>query len=474
MQGLPCGPIGKAVGTADPTIRHMYSFAIHSPQIYTPRGPRAGYLVVSDGKIVDIAADAPTGVQSTQTPLAILPGLVDTHVHCNDPGRTGWETFPTATRAAAAGGITTLVDMPLNSSPVTTTPEALQLKIAAARGRIHIDVGFHAGLVPGNESHLLELIKQGILGVKSFMCHSGIDEFPATDEKEFRRVMPILSSFNIPLLVHAELTDAPAPAQADPRSYVQYMRSRPREWENDAVRLLIRLCREFKCPVHIVHLSSSDVLPDLAAAKDEGLPLTVETCPHYLYFSAEGIPDGATQFKCAPPIREAENREKLWQALKDGVIDFIASDHSPCEPAMKCEDSGDFTKAWGGVASLQVGLSVIWTAAAARGLSLRDVVNWMCTRPARMVGLDGRKGALAPGYDADFVLFDPDSEEILRGESLLHLHKQTPYAGEKFRGKVWETYLRGEWTYRQGEFSPLAGQILLRPRGGCGSEEGVE
>ncbi len=306
------------------------------------------------------------------------------------------------------------------------------------------------------------------------MCPSGIDEFPATGEKEFRRIMPILSTHNIPLLVHAELCNAPAHKQSDPRSYAQYLQSRPREWENDAVRLLIRLCREYKCPVHIVHLSSSEVLPDIAAAKDEGLPLTVVPCPQYLFFTAEEIPDGATAFKCAPPIRERENNEKLWTALKDGTIDFIASDHSPCDPSLKCLATGDFTKSWGGISSLQLGLSIIHTASAARGFALREIVSWMSTRPARMVALDGKKGALSPGYDADFILFDPGATFTVHGQSLYPLHKLTPYENQQLKGKVLATYLRGQPIYQDEKFSPASGQILLRPHGGCGSESGVE
>ncbi len=342
-------------------------------------------------------------------------------MHVNEPGRTEWEGFTTATRAAAAGGVTTLVDMPLNCIPVTTTGAALETKRAACANQLAVDVGFWGGVIPGNAGDLPGLARAGVLGCKAFLIHSGIDEFPNASEGDLRRAMPVLRGLGLPLLAHAELDvgaaapdgHAHADAHGDPRSYDAYLASRPRAWEDAAIRLLIALCRETGCAVHIVHLSSASSLPALRAAKDEGLPITVETCPHYLCFEAEAIPDGATHFKCAPPIREHENREALWRALGDGTIDLVISDHSPCTPALKVPERGDFQQAWGGIASLQLGLAAVWTEARRRGHGLADIAAWMSERPARLAGLAARKGRIAPGLDADLVVWDPDEEHVV-------------------------------------------------------------
>lgn len=450
-------------------------FGIRSRQVVTPRGVRPGTVLVRNGVIMSVEETPPAAwpVQDVGD-LAVLPGLVDTHVHCNQPGRTQWEGFETATRAAAAGGITTLIDMPLNSSPVTTSVASLDEKIDSSEGQLFVDVGFHGGLVEGNEDRMVELIEGGVFGVKAFLVHSGIKEFPAATEAELRVAMPTLARFTVPLLAHAEL-EGDAPPVTNPKSYIEYLHSRPREWENRAVRLLVKLCREFNCPTHIVHLSSSDVLPDIERAKDDGLPLTVETCPHYLTFEAERIPDGDTRFKCAPPIREGANREKLWAALGTGVIDSIASDHSPCDPSLKCLDTGDFPKAWGGISSLQLGLPVVWTEAKSRGFTLADVATWMASRPARTVALDGRKGAIQAGYDADFTLFDPDKDWRADGKDLHHRHKVSPYDGQSLTGQVRATFLRGHQIYLDGAF-PLGptGEAIFRRIGGCYANEEVE
>ena len=450
-------------------------FGIRSRRVVTPRGVRSGTVLVKNGIIMGVE-ETPPGAWPVQEvgDLVVMPGLVDTHVHCNEPGRTQWEGFETATKAAAAGGITTVIDMPLNSSPVTTTVQSLDEKIDATEGQLYVDLGFHGGLIEGNEDRMVELVEGGVFGVKAFLVPSGISEFPAATEAELRVAMPTLARFTVPLLVHAEL-EGPLPSPTSPRSYVQYMASRPRDWENDAVRLLIRLCREFNCPTHIVHLSSSDVIADIERAKDEGLPLTVETCPHYLFFEAERIPDGDTRFKCAPPIREGANREKLWAALGNGAIDSIASDHSPCDPELKCLDAGDFAKAWGGISSLQLGLPVVWTEARARGFTLADVATWMALRPARTVALDGRKGAIQAGYDADFTLFDPDAQWTIQGNSLEHRHKVTPYEGTNVTGRVRATFLRGRQVYLDGAF-PVGptGEAIFRRIGGCYANEEVE
>lgn len=408
---------------------------LRSPRVLTVEGERPATLRISGERITAIEpftgeADAP----------AILPGLVDPHVHLNEPGRTEWEGFETGTAAAAAGGVTTLIDMPLNSSPVTTTPEALQAKREAAAGKLSVDVGFYAGLVPGCESQLGAMLDAGVRGVKAFLCHSGIDDFPAATERELRFAMPLLAERGVPLLAHAEIV-SPTPPMADPRSYADYLSSRPNVFERDAIALMIDLCRETGCRTHIVHLADADCLPMLAAARSEGLPLTVETCPHYLAFCAEEIADGATQFKCAPPIRDAANREGLWKGLAEGVIDFIASDHSPCPPDLKRLDSGRFDQAWGGISSLQLTLPIVWTEASRRGHSLGEVIDWLAHRPAELVGVEA---GIRVGAPANVVLFDPDAESVVEGAALQHRHKVTPYEGRRLRGGVLATYLHGE------------------------------
>jgi allantoinase len=394
--------------------------------------------------------------------LVVMSGLVDTHVHINEPGRTEWEGFETATRAAAAGGITTLIDMPLNSSPVTTTLPALHTKRAAAEGNLFVDCGFYGGIVPGNTDQIEVLARAGALGFKAFLIHSGIDEFPNATEADLRAAMPIIAKHNLPLLVHCELQQSIAPAlHASPRSYVGFLSSRPRSWEHAAIDLMIRLCREYRCRTHVVHLSSADAVPAIRQARNEGLPLTVETCPHYLYFSAGEISDGDTRFKCTPPIRERENRERLWDALREGAIDFIVSDHSPSPPPMKCLDSGDFTKAWGGISSLQLGLSIVWTEARRRGFSIADVARWMSSRPAQLVGLDTRKGSIAPAFDADLVVWNPEREFVIQEPMLRHRHRLTPYTGRTVVGQVERSFVRGREVFTGATIaSESMGRIL--------------
>lgn len=437
------------------------SFALSSRRVVTPEGIRAAAVLVRDEKILAVVEQdqVPAGVPVEDVgDRFVLPGLVDIHVHINEPGRTEWEGFDSATRSAAAGGVTTVVDMPLNSSPVTTTPEAFAAKLGAAKGKLWVDCGFYGGVVPGNARHLASLAEKGALGFKTFLCPSGIDEFPASSEAVLREAMPIIARTGLPLLAHAE-TPGPLPDAiekhfvARPRSYRAYLASRPRPWEQHAIELLIDLCREYRCRTHIVHLSSADAVPVLAAARAEGLPLTVETCPHYLFFAAEDIPDGDPRFKCAPPIRERENREQLWKALRSGTIDTIGSDHSPAPAAMKQLDSGDLLRAWGGIASLQLSLSAIWTAAQRQaGITLANVVNWMCTRPAQLVDLGARKGAIAPGYDADLVVFDASRDWTVQASKLHHRHKATPYEGQQLQGAVDMTFLRGRKVYEANRF----------------------
>jgi len=377
----------------------------------------------------------------------LAPGLVDSHVHVNEPGRTDWEGFSTATQAAAAGGVTTLVDMPLNCIPVTTTARALAIKLAAARPQLWVDVGFWGGVVPGNADDLEPLAKAGVLGCKAFMVHSGIDEFPDSDIDTLRTAMQRLRNADIPLLAHAELDLGADIHGADPRHYDTYLRSRPCAWEDAAIARLILLCRETGCAVHVVHLSSADSLPQIRAAKAEGLPLTVETCAHYLCLRAEDVPDGDTGYKCAPPIRDDDNRSRLWQGLVDGAIDFVVTDHSPCTPVMKGIERGDFMAAWGGIASLQLGLPSVWTEARRRGIALARVVEWMSGRPAAFAGLGDRKGRIAPGYDADLFAWAPDETVNITPELLRFRHKQSPYLGRELSGAVHRTWLRGTIVY---------------------------
>ncbi|QYN32153.1 allantoinase AllB [Pseudonocardia sp. DSM 110487] len=368
----------------------------------------------------------------------LLPGLVDTHVHVNEPGRTEWEGFATATRAAAAGGVTTIVDMPLNSLPPTVDVAALQTKRAAADGQCAVDVGFWGGAIPGNAGELAKLHAEGVFGVKCFLLDSGVPEFPPLDADGLKAALSAVAEYEGLLIAHAEDGEAIRPAAG--RRYADFVASRPPEAEDGAIAMLLRLARETGARVHVVHLSAASALPLLAAARAEGLPVSVETCPHYLALTAEEVPDGDTRFKCCPPVREAANRDALWQGLADGVLDMIVSDHSPSPPDLKHLDTGDFGTAWGGIASLQVGLPVVWTEARRRGHGITDVVEWMAHAPAARVGLH-HKGRITAGADADLVVFAPD-EPYTVGE-LHHRHAVTPYAGRELQGVVRQTWLRG-------------------------------
>lgn len=435
-------------------------FALRGRRVVEGGGMGPAAVHVRDGIITAVTAyeDVPLATPRIDVGNAVvMPGLVDTHVHINEPGRAEWEGFHTATRAAAAGGVTTLVEMPLNSIPATTNVVALAAKLAAARGRLHVDVGFWGGVVPGNDEQLEPLWDAGVLGFKCFLSPSGVDEFANVGEAELRTALPVLARLGAPLLAHAELPEplaraALAVAELDPRSYAVYLASRPRDAEQQAIELLVRLCREAGARIHVVHLADADALPMLRAARAEGLPVTVETCPHYLHFAAEGIADGATDHKCAPPIREAENRERLWDALGAGDVDLIVTDHSPCPPEMKGLDTGDFLSAWGGIASLQLTLPVTWKGARARGYTPVQLAEWMCAAPARLAGLEGRKGCIAPGCDADFVVWHPEAEFTVDPARLHHRHPVTPYAGATLPGVVAATYLRGHRIYDGGRF----------------------
>jgi allantoinase len=388
----------------------------------------------------------------------VMPGLVDTHVHINAPGRTEWEGFRTATLAAAAGGVTTVVDMPLNSIPPTTTLAGLKTKLDTARDECFVDVGFWGGVVPGNTAELAPMFAGGVVGFKCFLVPSGVDEFEHVTEEDLREAMPEITRLGALLIVHAELPGSITSGDggADYRSFLE---SRPRAAENEAIELMIRLSREFDTRVHIVHLSSADAIPVLREAQAAGVKITAETCPHYLHFAAEEIPAGATEFKCCPPIRERDNREELWEGLRDGTIGLIVSDHSPCPGEMKRRETGDFMKAWGGIASLQLRLPVVWTEARRRGFTLLDVTRWLCANPARQVGFETRKGSIAVGCDADLVIWNRDTQFPVNASSLHHRHKLTPYAGEVLSGVVEQTFLRG----RKVDFNDVPlGHMLLR------------
>ena len=393
----------------------------------------------------------------------VMPGLVDTHVHINAPGRTEWEGFRSATRAAAAGGVTTVVDMPLNSIPPTTTLAGFKTKLDAARDECFVDVGFWGGVVPGNTAELAPMFAAGVVGFKCFLVPSGVDEFEHVTEEDLREAMPELTRLGALLIVHAELPRAIKTNGSHAADYQSFLDSRPRVAENEAVELMIRLSHEFDTKVHIVHLSSAEAIPLLREAQAAGVKITAETCPHYLHFAAEEVPAGATEFKCCPPIRERDNQEELWHGLKEGTIDFIVSDHSPCPGEMKLRESGDFMKAWGGIASLQLRLPVVWTEARRRGFTLHHLTRWLCVNPAEQVSFETRKGSIAVGHDADLVIWAPDEQFTVSANALQHRHKVTPYAGEILSGVVRQTFLRGQKVYERGQFidAPL-GRMLLR------------
>ena len=445
---------------------------VRGKRVVTPEGERAAAIHIRAGVITKISGfdDVPSGKPIFDAhDLAVMPGLVDTHVHINEPGRTEWEGFATATRAAAAGGITTLIEMPLNSIPATTSVAAFQTKLAAAAGKLSVDTGFWGGVVPGNAQELRGLWEAGCFGFKCFLIDSGVKEFASVGEADLREAMPTLAKIGAPLLAHAELPgpieDAAKlrPASASRKSYQTWLDSRPRAAENQAIELLLRLGSEFGARIHIVHLSSCDGIPQIQQAKATGQLLSVETCPHYLTFTSEEIPDGATQFKCAPPIRERENRERLWSGLRDEIINMIATDHSPCPPEMKRQETGDFLDAWGGIASLQLSLAAVWTEAKHHGFSLAHLVRWLCEAPARLASLTHQKGAITPGRDADLVVWNSEASFRVDPAQLHHRHKVTPYAGRDLMGIVEATFLRGVKIFERGNFCAApAGKILLR------------
>ncbi len=451
----------------------MASLLIRSQRVVLPDGMRPATIRIDDGRITEINLGTlgtldtlgTLGTQIDAGNAVVMPGLVDTHVHINDPGRADWEGFDTATLAAAAGGVTTLVDMPLNSIPATTTVAALDAKRRAAAGRCQVDVGFWGGVVPGNVAELEPLARAGVLGFKAFMSPSGVAEFGHVGESDLREAMPVLAGLGLPLLVHAEWPSAllaPA-AGASPRRHSTWLATRPPEAELAAIDRLIELSSRTAARVHIVHLASADALEAIGKARAAGVPISVETCPHYLTFAADDIADGDTALKCAPPIRERRHRERLWRALIDGEIDLIATDHSPAPASLKHVDDGDFLAAWGGIASLQIALPIVWTGALARGVPFPRLAEWLSKAPARLAGLEGRKGAIAAGHDADIVIVDPDREMTVDASRLYHRHAVTPYDGERLRGVVIATLVRGEVVFDHGECegTPI-GRLLSR------------
>ena len=446
--------------------------AFVSQRVVVPEGIRPGAVLVEGERIRGVVSPHEVPVDFLCEDLgnaAFLPGLFDSHVHVNEPGRTNWEGFETATRAAAAGGYTTIVDMPLNCVPTTTSAAALEAKRRAAATKCTVDWAAWGGVVQGNQNDIEPLAKAGVRGFKCFMVHPGIDEFTMVREADLRAALPHVARTGLPLLVHAEV---PGPVDAatkrlqaaDWRHYATYLQSRPDDAEVLAIRLMLSLCREYGFPLHIVHLATAAALKELCAARADGLPVTVETCPHYLHFEAEKISDGATQHKCAPPIRSSVNREELWRGLTDGVIDMVVPDHSPCPPDVKHLEQGDFSNAWGGIASLSMALPVIWTEARARGFTLNDVARWMSEQPAKLAGCESRKGRIAAGSDADLVVFDPEAEFTVTTDRLHSRHAVSPYLGETLSGVVKRTYLRGKLVFQDGTFpgKPQGCELLQR------------
>ncbi|RRO14487.1 allantoinase AllB [Saccharopolyspora rhizosphaerae] len=444
-----------------------FDVVFRAQRLIGPNGETSGSVGVRDGRIAAVEpldSELPAGrVVELAADEVLLPGLVDTHVHVNDPGRTEWEGFDTATRAAAAGGVTTIVDMPLNSLPPTVDVDALEVKRKTAREKAFVDVGFWGGAIPGKLDELRGLHQAGVFGFKCFLLHSGVDEFPPLDSTELESALRELAGFDAMMIVHAEdseaIEQAPTPHG---EHYGDFLASRPKGAENVAIAQVIELARRTGARVHILHLASSDALPLIASAREDGVQVTVETCPHYLSFTAEEIPDGATQFKCCPPIREAANRELLWKALAEGTIDCVVSDHSPCTPELKQFDTGDFGVAWGGVSSLQLGLSAIWTQARQRGYSLSDVVTWMARKPAEVAGLRS-KGSIAVGNDADLCVFAPDDAFVVDVAELQHRNPVSAYHGRPLAGVVRGTWLRGtQIAGDDAESAAPQGKLLVR------------
>ncbi len=436
--------------------------AVISDKILINGEIRSACLLIKDKKIHSIENSLPLNFKGDvldYTGLTVMPGIVDTHVHINEPGRTEWEGFNTATRAAAAGGITTVVDMPLNCIPATTTKKSFLEKLDSVKDKLWVDVGFWGGAVPDELDNLEELLNSGILGVKSFLIESGVEEFKFMRPADLEIAMPIIAKSNLPYLIHAEIDDGHTHRVTS--KYQSFVDSRPRSWENSAIDLMIELTKKYKTKTHIVHLASSDAIKKIQKAKEDGLNFTVETCPHYLTLASENIKDGKTIFKCCPPIREEENRLSLWKGIKEGIIDFIVSDHSPCTPNLKLIEQGDLDKAWGGISSLQFSLSLVWTEARKQGIDLIELSNLMSKNTAEFVNLS-KKGEIKTGNDADFVIWNPDEKYLITKELIEHRHKITPYEGMEVYGAVKATILGGTIIYNNNKFEGPYGSPIIR------------
>ena len=445
------------------TDQPIHQLVIRAKRAVFPDGIRPAVVVVDDERITALLEDG-AAVEAQEEVVVpddqvLMPGLVDSHVHVNEPGRTPWEGYESATRAGLAGGITTILDMPLNSSPPTTTVANLEAKEEAAQGKLSVDVGFWGGAVPGNIDQMAPLWDKGVFGFKCFTAHSGIDEYGYLGYEGVKEVLAELAELDAVLIVHAEDSRILAEAPQDiTDQYATFLASRPRAAENTAIEQVLAAARETGARVHILHLSSAEALPAIRAAKQEGVKVTVETCPHYLTFASELIPDGATEYKCCPPLRENDNRKALWEGLKDGTIDHIASDHSPCTVDLKVKDTGDFGKAWGGVASVQLGLPEVWTAGEEFGIELSDIARWLAANPCASFRVSG-KGSIAVGNDADFAVVAPEETFVVDVEDLEHKNKISPYQGRTLRGVVKRTVLRGRTVDRDSK----AGRIVRRP-----------
>jgi allantoinase len=436
---------------------------LRSRNVVTPQGIRPASIHIRDG-IIERVADFDDGTPAEDYgDLTLMPGIVDSHVHVNEPGRTEWEGFETATHAAAAGGVTTIVDMPLNSVPPTTSVAALEAKVYALHGKCRVDVALWGGAVPGNADQLRPMLDAGACGFKCFLVDSGVPEFGHVDARGLEEALLALRGTGAPLLVHAELPEHIHAPAGDARSYASYVASRPRKAEDEAIALVYEMARRIGTHAHIVHLSSANGLDAIRRARAAHVPLTAETTPHYLYFDAEQVPDGATEFKCAPPIREHANREELWRGVEEGLFTAIVSDHSPCTPELKRMGEGDIARAWGGIASLQFGLPIVWTEARRRHIALKKIVDLMTIGPATLAGLADRKGTLATGFDADITVFDPEARFVVETENVQHRHKVTPYAGETLTGVVRTTYVRGHKVWEDGRHLGNAIGEWVRP-----------
>ncbi|WP_162128388.1 allantoinase AllB [Flavobacterium phycosphaerae] len=440
----------------------MHSRKIYSNRVWIDNQLQPATLCFDNGAITAIHFEKSATAEDFGNAV-IMPGVIDVHVHVNEPGRTEWEGFDTATQAAAAGGTTTIIDMPLNASPVTTTLKAFEQKLESTTGKMNTNVGFYAGLIPGNSPQLEAMMQAGVVGVKCFLTHSGIDEFPNVTEKDLDEAMPIIAKYQVPLLAHCELYDAEVECdfENNPTSYRHYLASRPKKWENDAIDLMIRKCREHNCPVHIVHVASAEALVQIEAAKKEGLPITAETCTQYIYFNAEAIPDASCIYKCAPPIREKANNDQLKQAFSTGVLDFITTDHSPAPPNIKEMESGNLKKAWGGIAGIQFLLNGSWTAMK-EIMTLEQFIPLVTSKPADFIKAKN-KGTIEIGKDADFVIWHPEESEIISENDILFRYKISPYIGQNLYGTVSETIVNGETVYQNKSIkNKNKGQWLLQ------------